>query len=161
MWPGTSTPSAPALAANVPLQFELEPAAIVIKRSTRRPARPPSPSRVPSTFAFAPAISAMPPKKSAMQRQNKNSGMAMTVAMQMREENWMVRHEWFKRLRRMYPIMCEYVLDMMGPDELLYGRSTGKHVVPGAIKLHNKKKRQTILTEHGFVIIKIIKKRSK
>ena len=50
--------------------------------------------------------------------------------------------------------MCEYVLDMMGPDELLYG-------MDGAIKLHNKKKRQTILTEHGFVIIKIIKKRSK
>lgn len=96
-----------------------------------------------------------------MQPQNKNIGMAMTVAMQMREENWMVRHEWFKRLRRMYPIMCEYVLDMMGPDELLDGRSTGKHVVLGAIKLHNKKKRQTILTEHGFVIIKIIKKRSK
>ena len=103
----------------------------------------------------------MLPKKSAMQPQNKNRGFAMTVAMQMREENWMVRHEWFKRLLRMYPIMCEYVLDMMGPDELLDGRSTGKHVVPGAIMLHNKKKRQTTLIEHGFVIIKIIKKRSK
>ncbi len=57
--------------------------------------------------------------------------------------------------------MCEYVLDMMGPDELLYDRSTGKHLVPGVIILHNKKKRQTTLIEHGFVIIKIIKQRSK
>ena len=75
----------------------------------------------------------------------------------------MVRHEWFKRLRRMYPIMCESLVHMMGPDELLYGTSTGKHVLPGAIMLHNKnfKKRQTTLIEHGLVIIKIIKKRSK
>ena len=70
----------------------------------------------------------------------------------MREEDWMIRHEWFKRMRRMYPIMCEYVLDMMAPDEFLTGRSTGKHVVFGAIAMRDKqrRKRQTTLFEHGF-----------
>jgi hypothetical protein len=95
----------------------------------------------------------MPSKNSSMQTKNRNREFAMTVVLQMREENWVVRHEWFKRLLRMYPIMCEYVLDMMGPDELLNGSATGKHVVPGSITLCdiNTKKRQTTLIEYGFI----------
>ena len=93
----------------------------------------------------------MPPK--AIRRRLNNRQFAEVVVSKMRKEDWMVRHGWFARLLRTMPILCEHILDMMSPDEMMKGRSTGQHVMPFAIALRDRRRRQrqTTLMEHGFI----------
>ena len=76
--------------------------------------------------------------------------IAAHLADTMRQENWVVRNAWLERLRRRQPILVELVLDMMGPDEMSHGRSTGKWPPPRVIRLGGRTKRQTTLLELGF-----------
>ena len=102
-------------------------------------------------IAMAPRNPARPPSGSTI-------GAARWAGKELVKMNWCERHAALARLQVLRPLMYERIMDVLSPDEALYGQCTGVTINPNTVYIVPDKKgrwpgsslRQTTL--HDFFV---------